>query len=699
MSDQEPQKPAPRRGLRLLLAVVAVLVLGTLLALAKLPVISTLAKLGVAGGLGLLLLWGGWRLYQAVLWKVGRRLAFSYLLIGVLPIPLVLLLLSAVSYILTGYFLGHLFRDAARTEATEMAMQAERRLAAVAGSETGGAETVVDGIAFATYRKGKRREGDERLPETWPAWVAEAQQESADAALPTFFALDGGAPTLAVTAGDGSADGDLGVLAVYVGDLAQELSERSDVWVRLLGPAAEEDVEGRVNVEVMGTEMALKTDPRRSPGAAEAFFAARSRTTADSSWWERWWDRPFLWWGEAPGPLPALADGTTVADRFGVGLNAPPRIARQRYFAGSAELDVSVWSSLFVFAFLLFDVYAAAALMAAVMIFALTRAVNRLSTATEAVRGGDFSVRIPVRRRDQVGALQRSFNTMAENLEQLVATATQKELLEKELAIARDLQQSLIPRDLPSPDGIEFATVFEPSAAIGGDYFDILRLGEDRLAVIVADVSGHGLPTGLRMAMMKSALTILVSQAKPVDEILSALDTVARIDEEGRFFVTATLALLDFRGGLLELTNAGHPPTYLLHDGGVREILLPGSPLGSLGREWGRERVMLAEGDVVVWLSDGFIESCNADDEPFGYHGIEATLAAVAEQAAGDGRELRATEVRDRLVAAVAEHTAGRRVEDDRTLVVMRYRSAADVAPSAASDAASAASSDTPSDA
>ena len=88
--------------------------------------------------------------------------------------------------------------------------------------------------------------------------------------------------------------------------------------------------------------------------------------------------------------------------------------------------------------------------MAVFMIVGLSRAVNRLSRGTEAVRQGDFGVRIPVRRRDQVGDLQRSFNEMAGDLETLVATAAQKESLEKELELARNLQKSLLPSDLPA---------------------------------------------------------------------------------------------------------------------------------------------------------------------------------------------------------------------------------------------------------
>jgi serine phosphatase RsbU (regulator of sigma subunit) len=700
-TPQEASRWLPKSGPgRLIALLAATIVAGSLvIALIDPPVFGFLARLVVAACGLLLLLWAVWRLWRIAMWRVGRRLAFSYLLTGALPIPLVMLLLALVTYILCGFFLGHLYRDVVGDVHTEMAIEAGTRLAALAGGGRvdGGGDGAA--VAFAAYRGGRRVGGDERLPAAWPAWVA-GDEGGRDAAR--FFAVGNEAPTLAVTAGDAA----LGVLAVYAGDLALELSERSGVWVRLAAPETMDERQGtdgeaegeaesggaggerasggageqgageerRVTVEALGRQLTLRTDPRRTSGGAEDFFAARATSDADSPWLARMADEPFLWWAALPGPLDRLADGAEVANHFSVELIAPPRTIGSHLFAGSPQVDAPAWAVVLVFGVLLLNVYLFATLMAAILIFALTRAVNRLSHATERVRGGDFSVRIPVKRKDQIGELQRSFNTMAENLEQLVATATQKELLEKELAIARDLQESLVPHDLPASEAIAFATVFEPSAAIGGDYFDVLRLSEDRLAVIVADVSGHGLPTGLRMAMLKSALTILVAEDKPVGEILDRLDQVARLDGDGRFFVTATLALVDFANDRLELTNAGHPPTYLVRGDGVREVLLPSSPLGGLGRDWGHETLALEAGDVVVWLSDGFIEALDADDEPFGYHGIEATLRQAAEDAATAERLLTVDEVKARLVAAVAAHAGGRPAEDDRTLLVMRYR-------------------------
>jgi sigma-B regulation protein RsbU (phosphoserine phosphatase) len=429
--------------------------------------------------------------------------------------------------------------------------------------------------------------------------------------------------------------------------------------------AAERDADGSpMKLQVGPYEIAMQRPATADRAAeADAFFAALAGIKPGER--HSWWDRPLLLWTEAPRPVRSLADGSPVGGDVAVSLNATPRTVRRHLFSSSAEFDAKVWGALLALAFLLFDVFVVATLMAMVMIFTLSRAFNRLSRATAAVATGNFGVRIPVKRNDQVGALQRSFNDMAEHLEELVEANAGKELIEKELAIARDLQQSLLPRNLPAGDSVEFSLLFAPSAAIGGDYFDVFHLGEGRLAVVVADVSGHGLPTGLRMAMVKAALTILVEEGKSPEEILRRLDAVVRADDDRRLFVTATLARVDLEAGTVEITNAGHPPTYLVRGGEVEEISLPGSPLGGLDQRYGQREVGLEPGDVVVWLSDGLIEATDRRSDAFGYEGVK--------QALGAGPATTAAMVRDRLLAAVETHTQGRPIEDDRTVVVMRY--------------------------
>jgi sigma-B regulation protein RsbU (phosphoserine phosphatase) len=375
---------------------------------------------------------------------------------------------------------------------------------------------------------------------------------------------------------------------------------------------------------------------------------------------------------EISGPLLDPASGKVLSEYVPAALSGTPRIVASHLFTGSS-VDTATWAALLVLGLLLLNVYGVAVLMASFMIFGLSRAVNRLSRATEAVRRGEFSVRIPVKRKDQVGDLQRSFNQMAGDLESLVTTAAQKELLEKELALARDLQKSLLPSNLPSGEEVEIATLFEPSAAIGGDYYDVLRLddrvsGDGMLAIFIADVSGHGLSAGLRMAMLKAALSVLVDETRDPEEILRRLDDVVRANGERRFFVTATLSLIDFAAGRLEIINAGHPPTYLMRGGKATEILLPGSPLGGLGRTYGRTSLALEPGDLLAWLSDGLIEATNEAGEPFGYENVVRTLSGEAGLAATPD------ELRDRLVTAVARHAGGQPPSDDRTMLVLRYR-------------------------
>jgi len=589
---------------------------------------------------------------KVFLWRVGRRLAFSYFLIGVLPIPMVLVLGGIGLYMLSGYFLSHEYRTALATVHADLdsaaASSLERFSARGVSSSVGDA-----GIELAYYSDGRRVAGTDVAPNTWPAWVDEMEAESDANGQARYWSLDDGALAIVATATNGRQS----VLALRRGRIDRELAAHSGFWVTLRDPAADATPD-TVRLQLGQGEYNLG-DPGAGTdeSARDAFFGIEGED-------QPWLDRPFLWWVEVAGAVYSLSDGSEHIEYLRASINGTPRRVRDEFFSASADLNAMVWASLIAVIGLLSSIYLIAVLMAFYMIFTLSRAVNRLSRVTDAVRSGDFSRRIPVRRHDQIGELQLSFNDMTGSLETLIETAAQKELLEKELEIARDLQESLLPAEVPATEQVEFSTLFEPSAAIGGDYFDILRIDDDRIAVVIADVSGHGLPTGLRMAMLKAALVILVQERKPPSEILKRLNRMVRAEKRQRFFVTATISVIDFRNNTLEITNAGHPPTYLIRNGEVEEILLAGSPLGALDENYRQQTVPLEPGDVAVWLSDGLIEANDRTDAPFGYEATEQALA---------GPSRSAVQVRDRLLAAVEAHTRGVPAEDDRTLVAMRY--------------------------
>jgi len=651
-----------RKLLLILLALPAVVGLVALVSGWRFGLLTVLFEAYALAALVLLAIVAGSRLLRRFLYRVGRRLAFSYLLLGALPLVMVALLSLVVGYVVCGFFAGHLFRDGVAEIEAELEDEARAALELLLQHRLTVSAPRLP-IATAYYRDGVKLTGAPEAPARWQSWWPASDLQGARRGFlaAPFVARADGRPTLlaAVT------HQRFGVLVYYDGDeLARVLSEAAGVWVDLI---RDRDEKRRalttINVKNRAYPIRLPQWHLDRAELAAFFYPGEERPG--------WFDRPLIDWLEMNQPYRDLASGADVEPGLAIGLTGSLRSIGYFLVSRAAEIATAAYGLLVFLAVLLADVYFLAALMAVLMIVGLSRAVNRLSEATERVKAGDFSTRIDVQRRDQIGDLQRSFNQMIASLESLVAAGAQKEILEKELAIARELQQSLLPDGLGLPPELPFdvacATYFEPSAAIGGDYFDILPLGEERLAVLVADVSGHGLPAGLRMAMLKSALELLIDDGLPPLAILERLDKVVRSSGPRRGFVTATLAVLepdDAGGAQLVITNAGHPPTYLLRRGAVTEIALPGPPLGALGHDYGHRIVPLEPDDVVVWLSDGLIEA-GAGDEVFGYARTADCLG---------GLDPDPDRVRDHLLDAVRRHAGEQPPDDDRTLVVLRYR-------------------------
>ncbi len=642
--------------------------------------LRTLSKLAFACTVLGALVWAFRALWRSFFWRVGRRLAFSYFTVGVLPMAMLALIFLLAAYLFGGFLLGHLYRDALDDLGDELKAAADTRVADILHRRSSLSDRIGD-LAFVEYRDGRRISADVEAPEAWPNWL-EAGEARGDestggdagrkvhtldrvAERQPFVALaDGRISAAAVALSDNH-----GVLVYFAGSLDAELRRRTHVWVDLL---RDDDPRRKATtrLQIFGREFRLGglwVD--RTPEQSADYFKLNPPTVAGAP---RFWEKPTILWMESTGALPLLASGQPASESVAAALASSPPSLFRAMLSPSAEVDAAAWIALVGVAVLFAEIYLVAAGIAVFMIFGLSRAVNRLSRATEAIGRGDFSTRIPVRRKDQLGDLQRSFNEMSEHLEELVQTAAQKEVLDKELALARQVQQDLLPAGIDERPGVEFSTYFEPSAAIGGDYFDILAAGHDRVAVVVADVAGHGLAAGLRMALVKSALTLLVEDRVAAPAILARLHRLLRNKAGERSFVTASLSLFDPASGSFELTNAGHPPAYVVRGSGeVEEILAPGMPLGAIGAIGGiaappgEARGTLAPGDALVWLSDGLIECVNTAGEQFGYDRIRQHLA---------GPPASATLLRDRLLGAIHHYTGGLPADDDRTLVVMVYR-------------------------
>jgi hypothetical protein len=240
--------------------------------------------------------------------------------------------------------------------------------------------------------------------------------------------------------------------------------------------------------------------------------------------------------------------------------------------------------------------------------------------------------------------------------------------LREELESARRIQLGMLPHQAPDLGWVELAAASVPATEVGGDYYDYLRLGEDRLAVVIADVAGHGLAAALLLSGIRSCLYLLTPElASPVG-VLERLTAMVRATTRRRTFVTLLVAVFDRTEGLLRVSAAGHPPA--LHwcgrTGAVTPIGRPAAALGTfVGSPYEEDQHPAVPGDLVVLYTDGLLEARNARGEEYG----EERLRAVVTRAFLRGG---AHEVRDAVLSDLSSFRGNAEPEDDFTVVAAR---------------------------
>jgi sigma-B regulation protein RsbU (phosphoserine phosphatase) len=198
--------------------------------------------------------------------------------------------------------------------------------------------------------------------------------------------------------------------------------------------------------------------------------------------------------------------------------------------------------------------------------------------------------------------------------------AIEKERIESELELAATIQRQLLPRDLPRVPGLELAARNRPTRQVGGDYFDLFPLSGGRLAFVVADVSGKGVPAALLVSTVHAAFHLQIDDAKTVADLIGRIDRHLQRYAATRKFLTAFFGLLEPDSGTLRYVSAGHNPALLQRRSGEFEQLkATGVPLGMFPNgSWKEESVTLERGDSLCVYTDGVSEALNAADEEFG---------------------------------------------------------------------------------
>src|SRR6476646_8394615 len=358
--------------------------------------------------------------------------------------------------------------------------------------------------------------------------------------------------------------------------------------------------------------------------------------------------------------------------------------------------SMGIGSTVIVFALIALAIAFAIVVLIALLIgVGLTRkitySVANLYRATQHINRGDFSHRIDVGAKDQLAALQVSFNSMTDNLQKLIAEQKEKERLQSELEIAHEVQAQLFPRANVGTSTLELHGICRPARIVSGDYYDFLSYGPEQVMVAVGDISGKGISAALLMATIHSAVRAYEQEQLVSVSTAAAYGTTTRIasietrvtappspaqmlwllnrhlfqSTQPEKYATLFLGFYDDEKHRLTYSNAGHlPPIVVAADGTVRRLGTGGTVVGLFPDcDYQEETVELYPGDIFIAFSDGITEPEN----DFGEFGEERLIETVASY-----RHLPLERITEHVISAVQDWIGSTEQPDDITLVLAR---------------------------
>jgi len=307
----------------------------------------------------------------------------------------------------------------------------------------------------------------------------------------------------------------------------------------------------------------------------------------------------------------------------------------------------------------------------------ITNAVYNLDRGTEFIKRGDFSHRIVVKSDDQLGALAKSFNQMTEYVQTLVKERVQKERLERELEIAKEVQEQLFPKRAPQLQKMELTGLCLPARIVSGDYYDFLYLDPHTIGLALGDICGKGISAALLMANLQATLRSnvmardLAYRAEAMSGNVNVASVVRVLNQQICNFTSANkfasffYAVYDDHCNRLTFTNAGHnPPLYFNRDG-LRRLTTGGTVVGIFpDAEYEQETIQLESGDVFLAYTDGITECVNEYGEEFGEQRLIDLVQAK--------RHFTAEKLQKAIVDEVLAWAFEEERDDDMTLIVAR---------------------------
>jgi serine phosphatase RsbU (regulator of sigma subunit) len=592
---------------------------------------------------------------RALLWRIRSKLILSYLFVGLVPIVLACTFFVLAGVLLVNLVAAHLVTAEIDRMTGTLATVAETVLTSLPPEDAAAARVVDERLAparsihrelaYALVRRGQVVAIHGDAPGRLPAWWKGA----------SFAGLVRARPGLLRAVQARGSDTFLSLDVPFDAALFESLERRTGIHV-LTEAELEPRGEGELDHDRPGPRAGTVAEAGRgdtlsiSSGSGLAFVAIPEQTE-----WET---------GErtAIHPVPFRFHPFELLKKLAPGF----KVGGMGSLADALVYAMGVVGAVFLV------MYAVALLLGLLLARSITRSVHALSLGTERLRQGDFDQEVAVRSRDQLGELAESFNHMSKGVKALLREQTEKERLEEELRIARQIQMSLLPaQGAVTMPGIRIAALCLPAAEVGGDYYDLLPLSDTRLGVLVADVSGKGTSAALYMAELKGlVLSLSRIYASPAKLLIEA-NRILASNLDSRSFITMTYAVVDMVEGTMRYARAGHNPIIQLEAAsGKTRVLVPqglglGIDRGERFEEILEEAVTpLRRGDIFLFFTDGLSEAMNGRSELFG----ESRLRDIIEGVEG----LTSEEIKERILGEIRTFVGDAAPHDDMTLVVLK---------------------------
>ncbi len=602
---------------------------------------------------------GWWR--SRLLWSLRNRLIVAYLFIALVPILLIVTLVALAGRILYSQLGAYLLYEDIQTRINTIADMAEH-IAAAHGPATRGSqeelESTLAGQSHAVH--------DRELPGLVITFSDDPTLLRKVAHGGDFFA--------GLVQEEGEKEDQLALVsirAIHAKDAIRVVQLRVPVKPELLSAIAPDVGAIQLNLMRKISSSDRQTAIYESSGeryAAGGRINARARVLQPQG----------FWFDPAVGVVSRLnavyvgRDGKVEHNRPVLAVtNARPSRLSARIFNSLGELRDS-YLLLFIIVGAVFLLIELAALITGIsMTRTITTAIADLYHATQYVQSGDLTHRVRVDRRDQLGVLGESFNLMTGSISGLIEEQKQRQRLENEISIAREVQNQLFPKRLPSVPGVEVEAICKAARSVSGDYYDFIQLTPTHIAVAIADISGKGISAALLMASLQAALRsqLLMSGSENLgtDELVSRLNKhLVRNTADDRF-ATFFICVYDSATRTLRYTNAGHLPSFLLSQNNVVRLDKGGMVLGVYEECTYEENSLKVPRDaVLIGYSDGLVEPENVYGEEFGIRRLQE--AAVRVQASPPSN------VALSLMTAAEEWAGSAEQADDMTVIVARLK-------------------------